>query len=75
MPKKQTEWSRNYNERAYDRLAITVPKGQKAAVESAATRRGISINALVNALLMAETGQTADEWKNPNQSHDEGATS
>ena len=64
MPKKQTEWSRNYNERAYDRLAITNPKGQKAAVEAAATQRGISINALVNALLMVETGQTEEQWKN-----------
>lgn len=27
--KKQTKWSRNYNEKAYDRLYITVPKGQK----------------------------------------------
>ena len=67
MPKKQTEWSRNYNERAYDRLAITIPKGQKTAVEAAAARRGISINALVNALLMAETGQTEEEWKKPEQ--------
>ena len=67
MPKKQTEWSRNYNGRAYDRLAITIPKGQKAAVEAAAARRGISINALVNALLMAETGQTEEEWKKPEQ--------
>ena len=67
MPKKQTEWSRNYNERAYDRLANPIPKGQKAAVEAAAARRGISINALVNALLMAETGQTEEEWKKPEQ--------
>lgn len=67
MPKKQTEWSRNYNERAYDRLAITIPKGQKSAVEVAAARRGISINALVNALLMSETGQTEEEWKKPEQ--------
>lgn len=67
MPKKQTEWSRNYNERAYDRLAITIPKGQKAAVEAAAARRGISTNALVNALLMAETGQTEEQWKKPEQ--------
>lgn len=67
MPKKQTEWSRNYNERAYDRLAITIPKGQKAAVEAAAARKGISTNALVNALLMVETGQTAEQWKKSGQ--------
>nr|WP_319488466.1 hypothetical protein [uncultured Caproiciproducens sp.] len=32
--KKQTEWSRNYNEKAYDRLYITVPKGQKEELKA-----------------------------------------
>lgn len=32
--KKQAEWSRNYNEKAYDRLYITVPKGQKAELKA-----------------------------------------
>lgn len=65
-PKKyesQTDYKRKFNEVSYDRLAITIPKGQKAAVEAAAVRKGISVNALVNALLMAETGQTEIEWK------------
>ena len=32
--KKQTEWSRNYNEKAYDRLYITIPKGQKEELKA-----------------------------------------
>lgn len=63
MAKKQTEWSRAFNEKAYDRLAVTVPKGRKATVEALAAARGQSINGLVNELLMAAAGLSEDEWK------------
>lgn len=63
MPKKQTEWTRAYNEKAYDRLAITVPKGQKQAIEAHAKSKGESVNGLVNALLRADMGLSAEEWK------------
>lgn len=65
--KAQMDATNRYNSRKYDNLRIVIPKGQKAAVEAAAARRGISINALVNALLMAETGKTEEEWKKPEQ--------
>jgi len=63
MPKKQTEWSRSYNEKAYDRLAVTIPKGLKQAVEAHAKSKGESINGLVNALLRADMGLSEAEWK------------
>lgn len=63
MPKKQTEWTRAYNEKSYDRLAITIPKGQKAAVEAFAREQGQSVNGLVNALLRAAMGLSEGEWK------------
>lgn len=66
MPKKQTEWSRAYNAKAYDRLSITVPKGRKATVESYAKNHGKSVNKLVNDLLKQETGLSDTEWKNGN---------
>ena len=53
-----------YNEKAYDRLAITIPKGQKQAVEAHAQGKGQSVNGLVNALLRDDMGLTEDEWKN-----------
>ena len=56
MPKKQTEWSRNYNEKAYDRLAITVPKGQKNTVEAAANAAGESVNQYTQRALLARMG-------------------
>ena len=63
MPKKQTEWTRAYNEKAYDRLAITVPKGQKQAIDAHAQKKGESVNGLVNALLRADMGLSEEEWK------------
>lgn len=63
MAKKQTEWSRSFNEKAYDRLAITIPKGRKAVVEALAAERGESVNGLVNRLLRIEAGFTEARWK------------
>lgn len=60
MPKKQTEWTRNYNEKAYDRLAITVPKGQKAVIEAAATSAGESVNLYTQKALLQRMGLS--EW-------------
>lgn len=54
-----------YNEKAYDRLAITIPKGRKAIVEACAKARGESVNGMVNALLMDAAGLTEAEWKQP----------
>jgi predicted HicB family RNase H-like nuclease len=65
--KAQQRAVNKYIKNNYDRLNATIPAGQKAAVEAAAARRGISLNALVNALLMAETGQTEEQWKNPSK--------
>ena len=63
MPKKQTEWTRAYNEKAYDRLAVTIPKGKKALVEEHAQDRGLSVNGLINALLRDSLQLSEEEWK------------
>ena len=63
MPKKQTEWTRAYNEKAYDRLAVTIPKGRKITVEEHAQRMGLSVNGLVNQLLRTELGLSEENWK------------
>ena len=62
MPTKQTEWSRAYNEKAYDRLAITIPKGRRADVAAKAKASGTNVNALVNELLREYMGMDKDEW-------------
>lgn len=63
MSKKQTNWTRAFNERAYDRLAITVPKGRKDDIEARAKGEGKSINGIVNILLRDYLGFTNEEWK------------
>lgn len=56
---KQTAYKQAFNEKAYDRLAITIPKGQKATVQAAAEREGESINGYTNKALLARMGLTA----------------
>lgn len=63
MPKKQTEWSRAFNERAYDRVSIMLPKGRKEDVAAFAEERGLSVNGLINSLLYDAMGIPAEEWK------------
>lgn len=65
-PKKyesQTDYKRKFNEVAYDRISVTIPKGRKAAVEAHAKSQGETVNGLINNLLQREIGMTADEWK------------
>lgn len=49
-----------YNEKAYDRINIAVPKGQKAAIQAAAEQVGESINGYVNKAVQARMG--LEEW-------------
>lgn len=62
---KQTAYKQAFNEKSYDRLAITIPKGRKSTVEALAAKDGISINGLVNSLLRAAAGLSESEWKKP----------
>ena len=56
---KQTAYKQAFKEKAYDRLAITIPKGQKATVQAAAEQEGESINSYTNKALLARMGLTA----------------
>lgn len=65
-PKKyenQTDYKRKFNEVAYDRISVTIPKGRKQAVETFAKSRGETVNGLINGLLQREMGVPVDEWK------------
>lgn len=65
VSKAQVKATNKYNSKAYDRIQIVVPKGQKAAVEAHASSKGESVNGLVNALLRQDMGLTEAEWKQP----------
>ena len=60
---KRTNYKRAFNEKAYDRLAITIPKGLKTTVEALANERGESVNGMVNGLLRGAAGLSEAEWK------------
>jgi uncharacterized protein (DUF1778 family) len=40
--------NRKYNEKAYDRIELKVPKGKKDEIKAHATQRGESLNGFVN---------------------------
>jgi hypothetical protein len=48
MPTARTKANRKYNEKAYDRVALTVPKGQKEVIKSFAEKEGFSLNSFIN---------------------------
>lgn len=68
---KRTDYKRAFNEKAYDRISVTIPKGRKAAVEAHAKSKGESVNGLVNTLLRADMGLTEDEWKKQEETPEE----
>lgn len=67
--KTSTSVKRKYNEKAYDRLAITVPKGQKAVIEAAALAAGESVNLYTQKALLQRMG--LDAWHETEESQSE----
>ena len=61
--KTSTAVKRRYNEKAYDRLAVTIPKGRKTTVEAHAKSKGLSVNGLINTLLREDMQLTEEDWK------------
>ena len=54
---------RRYVEKNYARISVTIPKDQEAAVKAHASRKGESVNGLINALLRQDMGLSEEEWK------------
>ena len=52
MGKTSTNSKRKYNEKAYDRISVTVPKGKKEEYRALAETKGLSLNGLINKLLV-----------------------
>lgn len=58
--KSQQKAVNKYIRNNYDRLNICVPKGQKAAIESAANALGESVNTFTQKAILARMG--LEEW-------------
>jgi predicted HicB family RNase H-like nuclease len=59
---------RRYNQKAYDRVEIVVPKGDKETVKVAAEGVGESLNQYVGKAILSRMGLA--EWPNKNTAGD-----
>lgn len=48
MGTARTKANNKWNSKAYDRINLTVPKGQKEAIKAHAESRGESVNGFIN---------------------------
>lgn len=65
MAKSQTIASNKYNAKAYDRIAVSVKKGQREIIRQYAESKGLSLNGYINKLINDDmnAGQEADTEK------------
>lgn len=53
MEKKQiNQYSIEYNKTNYDRMALYLPKGTREKLKEKASARGLSVNALLNQIIL-----------------------
>lgn len=54
MSRAQTAASKRYNLKAYDRIEIMVPKGNREIIAQAAAAAGMSVNAFIKEAIEAQ---------------------
>ena len=52
--KDAVAYNNKFNKEAYDRINLTVPKGQKEVIQQAAQQNGESVNGFIWRLIQAE---------------------
>ena len=57
MGKTSAATKNKWNSKAYDRINLTVPKGEKERIQAAAKLNGESVNGLINRVIFAEVEQ------------------
>lgn len=58
MPTARTKANRKYNEKAYDRVPLTVTKGHKEVIRAFAEKEGMSVNAFINEAIQEKMNPT-----------------
>ena len=48
MAERKAKWQNDYIARTYDRINLTVPKGQKEIIQAHAESKGESVNGFIN---------------------------
>lgn len=59
MGKAATKAQNKYISKAYDRINLTVPKGQKDAIKAHAESSGESVNGYINRLIVEDMAKRA----------------
>lgn len=57
MGKTSTASKQKYNEKAYDRIALNVKKGQREIIKAHAESKGMSLNGYINKLIEEDMKQ------------------
>ena len=58
MAKAQTAANKRYTLKAYDRIEITVPKGNREIIAQAAAAAGMSVNAFIKEAIDAQIAKS-----------------
>lgn len=58
----KTSWQvkQKYNDKAYDKIYLTVPKGQKDIIKAYAESKGMSVNGYINKLIEEDMKEVQD---------------
>lgn len=60
MAERKAKWQNDYIAKAYDRINLTVPKGQKERIKVGAAATGESVNGFINRLIENELDRLRD---------------
>lgn len=55
------KYNNAFNAKAYDRINLTIPKGEKERIKAAADKNGESVNGLINRILFDEVERIEKE--------------
>lgn len=61
MKNAQTDAKKRYNVKTYDRIEITVPKGDREIIAKAAESVGMSVNAFIKEALAERIAKLTDQ--------------
>lgn len=54
MAERKAKWQNDYIAKTYDRINLTVPKGEKDKIKAYAESKGESVNGYINRLLQED---------------------
>lgn len=57
------KYNNDFNKKAYDRINLTIPKGQKEVIQAAAEAKGESVNAYIYAAILQRINREGEANK------------